>query len=245
MRVRSTLLFVALSVFVLPACSHEQAPTACGSGALGVARVQTIGRDSPPAPDLLATGEVVLSFDDGPDPGRTRAVLDQLASECTEASFFLMGKRAEDHPEVVSEIVERGHSVGGHSWVHANLTLMPAEEAVADAQRSNDAVAAAIGTPVSFFRFPFIATTPELSEAIADAGLIDITVNISGEDWANIPPEGSIELIMARLEANGRRGIILLHDPFPQSDVRTRLLLEALKADDYRVVALRPEAGAS
>src|SRR5207237_3827703 len=71
--------------------------------------------------DFLADREVVLTFDDGPWPGHTPAVLKALADECTKAVFFPIGKHASYHPEILRQVAAAGHTVGAHTWSHANL----------------------------------------------------------------------------------------------------------------------------
>ncbi len=232
---------IGVGILLLASCSHDRGVSGpCGEGALGTARIQTVSLDSGYVPDLLAAGEVILTFDDGPHASRTRRVLDLLDRDCVQATFFLIGREAENHPDQVREIVARGHTLGGHSWDHPYLSKRPVAEAVANIQRGMQAIEAATGAPVLMFRFPFIDTSPELSEAVWQAGYLDVTVTVDGADWLDQTPEDSVARVMAGLEARGRRGIILLHDPYRASDRRTRLLLEALKAENYKVVALKP-----
>jgi peptidoglycan-N-acetylglucosamine deacetylase len=234
-------VIIALGAALLAACSHDRGPPGpCGPSALGTARTLTVGLDAGPVPDLLSRGEVVLTFDDGPHPSRTRRVLDLLDRECVQATFFLLGTEADANPAMVREILTRGHSVGAHSWNHARLTETSIEEAVANIEQGASAIEAATGRPVLMFRFPYVDTSPALSEAVLQAGFLDVTVTVDGRDWLNIPPSASVQQILDRLNANGRKGIVLLHDPFRSSDQRTRLLIDALKAADYRVVALQP-----
>src|SRR4029077_3494499 len=97
--------------------------------ALGVARVVEI--DTTGAPgfgfehfkqfDFLGDKELVLTFDDGPWPANTPAVLKALADECTKAVFFPIGKHATSHPEILKQVAAAGHTVGAHTWSHANL----------------------------------------------------------------------------------------------------------------------------
>ncbi|MFN7163645.1 MAG: polysaccharide deacetylase family protein [Hyphomonas sp.] len=228
-------------LLTLAACSHDRGIAGpCGDGALGTSRIQTVSLDTGYVPDLLAPGEVILTFDDGPHPSRTRRVLDLLDRDCVQATFFLIGTEARDQPDRVREIVARGHTLGGHSWDHPYLSKVAVGEAVENIRSGMQAIEAATGTPVLMFRFPFIDTTPELSEAVWQAGYLDVTVTVDGADWLDQTPEESVGRVMAGLEARGRRGIILLHDPYRGSDRRTRLLLEALKAENYKVVALKP-----
>ena len=226
---------------LLAACSHDRAPPGpCGPSALGTSRVQILGLDAGPVPDLLMRGEVAITFDDGPHPSRTRRVLDLLERECVQGTFFLLGTQAQAYPEMVREIQARGHSVGAHSWDHARLTESTIEDAIEDIDQGAAAIESATGRPVMLFRFPYIDTSAELSGAVRDAGYLDVTVTVDGSDWLKMSPTASVNQIIDRLEATGRKGIILIHDPFRSSDQRTRLLIDALKAADYRVVALQP-----
>ena len=230
-----------LCILMLGACSHDRGPAAaCGPGVLGTSRVQVVSLESGYVPDLLAENEVVLTFDDGPHPNRTKRVLDLLDDQCVQATFFLVGREAKDSPGLVREIRSRGHTLGGHSWDHPHLSKLPVAGAVSNIEAGMEAIEAATGEDVLMFRFPFIDTSPELSDAVREAGYLDVTATADGADWLNEPPEASVDRILNKLDAGGRRGIILLHDPFGASDRRTRKLLEALKAENYRVVALQP-----
>lgn len=211
----------------------------CGPDSLGVSRTITLTSATPPVESLLEEGEIVLTFDDGPHLFRTRSVLEALEAECTQASFFLLGKAAVAHPDVVREILAGNHTIGSHSWNHANLAQLPLEDAMTNALAGKAAVDEAAGAPTVLLRLPFIETTPELSAALAEEGLIPVTVTVDGEDWTNNTAEASVAMIMAKLEANDRRGIVLLHDPMRASALRTSTLLKQLRKHGYRVVALK------
>lgn len=229
-------------LLALTGCMGGTSEAECGEDALGVSRTLLLTPDSPPPLDQLAPGEVILSFDDGPDLFRTPGVLKALGAECTRATFFLLGREAEARPGLAKDILAAGHSVGSHSLDHANLAELSVEDALANAAAGREAVEAAIGQATPLFRYPFVATTPELSAAMTDAGLIDVTVTADGADWTRNAPEDSVAMILAKLEQTDRRGIILLHDPFAKSAARTRLLLQSLKDEGYQIVALEQPA---
>ena len=220
-----------------------QIPNTCGPEAIGVKRYIELSPTSDSLFDLLKPGEVVLTFDDGPDPVGTPAVLQELGQECTRATFFLLGKAADARPDLVREIIAHGHTVGSHSWDHTYLPGRSIRKAVANARRAADAVDAATGQHTPFFRYPFVAATVELSQAIRDEGLIEIWVTADGNDWNHNTPEEATGLILSKLEAADRRGIIVLHDPVKASAKRTRHLLHALKENGYQVVALQAAGG--
>src|SRR5262245_38285303 len=101
--------------------------------ALGTARVVEIDTTGGPGfgwehfkmHDFLRNGEVVLTFDDGPWPGNTPAVLKALADQCVRATFFPIGKHATYYPEILKQVAAAGHSVGSHTWGHKDLSRKP------------------------------------------------------------------------------------------------------------------------
>ena len=98
--------------------------------ALGIGRVVEIDTTGGPGfgfehfkqLDFLRDHEVVLTFDDGPWPVNTPAVLKALADECTTGIFFSIGKHATYYPEILKQVLAAGHTIGSHTWSHATLT---------------------------------------------------------------------------------------------------------------------------
>src|SRR5437762_9216390 len=121
----------ALMTFVATA----EAAECSRKDALGTSRVLSVDAASYPRVGLksfpqtlpLEDHEVVLTFDDGPWPATDQKVLAALAHECVRATFFLIGKPASEHPELVKRMAAEGHTVGHHSWSHHNLKYMKGE----------------------------------------------------------------------------------------------------------------------
>ncbi|MEL6244927.1 MAG: polysaccharide deacetylase family protein [Pseudomonadota bacterium] len=237
----------------LMACAASFAAAAiaespCGADALGVSRTIEVSAETGRIEPLLADKEVVLTFDDGPDRYRTPEVLEVLASECVTATFFLLGREARGKSKLVRRIVEDGHTLGGHGYTHENMALMDHDDALKNAGRGLAAVERALngrkpkGEPqeISFFRAPFLATTERLSSDIKANGIAEIGVTVDGKDWTGNSAEEIVETIMAGLDAGPGKGVILLHDPFDNAVLATRLLLNRLKAEGYSIVALAP-----
>lgn len=241
---RIPFILSAFAALSLPLAVHAD----CAPDALGVSRVLEISQDSGPISPQLAEKEVVITYDDGPGGSRTRKVLKELEAECVTATFFLRGDMAKRRRKDVQRIAAAGHTIGGHGWAHANLALMEPGKAKRDIQRGLDAIEKALDwrtkdrttPPVTLFRYPFLATTPEVTAIVREMGLIEIGVTADGEDWAKMPVDQSVGIVMTGLEAAGNRGIILLHDPFADAPKRTRRLLDRLKQDGFSVVALQP-----
>jgi peptidoglycan/xylan/chitin deacetylase (PgdA/CDA1 family) len=118
--------------------------------------------------DFLRDKEVVLTFDDGPWPGNTPAVLKALADECLKATFFEIGKHASWHPEITKQVIGAGMTVGTHTWSHQDLARNPyakdIEQAKAEIEMGISAVhmAAGGGKVAPFFRFPALQHPPQL-----------------------------------------------------------------------------------
>jgi hypothetical protein len=111
--------------------------------------------------DFLRDKEVVLTFDDGPRPGSTEAVLKALADECLRATFFEVGQMASWHPEVTKQVIDAGMTVGTHTWSHKDLARIPYEKAEQEIDMANSALSAAAGGKIApFFRFPYLAQPP-------------------------------------------------------------------------------------
>lgn len=111
--------------------------------------------------------EIALTFDDGPDPNWTRPVLDLLDAHGQHATFFVIGARAERHPELIREIVSRGHEIGNHTWDHSYLTpLMHPEALEEELTRTNQLIEGLIGDRVRWFRPPVGLVSPRVVSAV-------------------------------------------------------------------------------
>jgi peptidoglycan/xylan/chitin deacetylase (PgdA/CDA1 family) len=103
----------------------------------------------------VASGAVALTFDDGPHPVYTPAVLDRLAAHGVRATFFVVGARAEAHPELVARIVRDGHALGHHSWAHGRAEETAPATLVAEVRRTEALLERLTGRRPRLFRPPF------------------------------------------------------------------------------------------
>src|SRR5665647_1679438 len=137
-----------------PAAAPVATKATCDNpNALGVERVVQIDTTGGPgfgfehfkAYDFLRDKEVVLTFDDGPWPGNTPAVLKALADQCTKALFFSIGKHAGYYPNILKQIVAGGHTLGTHTWSHKDLSKLSTQDATAEIEKGIAAVSIALG----------------------------------------------------------------------------------------------------
>jgi len=222
-------------------------------GTLGTSRVLAIDPKTYPRVGLksfpqtlpLADHEVVLTFDDGPWPATTSKILQALARECVRATFFLIGKPASEHPELVRRIAEQGHTVGHHTWTHHNLKYMKPEAANGEIDRGIAAVEMAlhgVASPIPstpLFRFPYFEMTPATLEGLQSRGIAVFGADLWASDWNPMKPEQQLRLLTERLNV-ARKGIILLHDPKSQTAAMLPAFLRYLRENHYRVVHLVP-----
>ncbi|MGD9895969.1 MAG: polysaccharide deacetylase family protein [Candidatus Methylacidiphilaceae bacterium] len=161
-------------------------------------------------PSAARRGLIALTFDDGPDPEVTPAILDLLDANGAKASFFCIGKRAKRHPELIREMVRRGHSVENHSFRHSNLfACYPLGALRREIARAQAILAACSGAAPRFFRAPMGFRNPLLDPALARAGLHYVSWTRRGFDTACRKPE----TVLHRLTRNLAEGdILLLHD---------------------------------
>jgi len=195
----------------------------------------------------LREKEVILTFDDGPIPGKTDQVLATLRQFGVKATFLMVGQMAANYPAIARRVVGQGHSIGGHTFNHANLASAGTSRALNDIDNGNAAVGRVTGTEVGFFRFPYLADTGGLRNAVASRGMVILDVDIDSKDYFSSDPATIASRTMAQVRAR-RKGIILMHDIHGRTAAMLPMLLSQLKAGGYKVVALqykrsrRPEA---
>jgi peptidoglycan/xylan/chitin deacetylase (PgdA/CDA1 family) len=219
------------------------------SGTLGTSRTLAVDAATTPRVGLknfpqtlpLRDHEVVLTFDDGPWPPTTPKVLAALAHECVLATFFLIGKPASEHPELVRRIAAEGHSIGHHTWLHRSLKQIKPEETDEEINHGIEAVEMALhgvatSTPSTpFFRFPGFETTPETLDRLQSRGIMVFGADLWASDWNRMTPQQELKLITGRLDAAGK-GIILFHDTRAQTAAMLPDFLRYLRDNQYRVV---------
>jgi peptidoglycan/xylan/chitin deacetylase (PgdA/CDA1 family) len=221
--------------------------------ALGTSRVLTVDPATTPRVGLksfpqtlpLEDHEVVLTFDDGPWPATDRKILAALAQECVRATFFLIGKPASEHPELVRRMAAEGHTVAHHTWTHHNLKYMKPEAAIGEIDKGISAVEAALHgkattTPSTpFFRFPFFEMTQATQDSLQTRGIAVFGADLWASDCNPMTPAEQLKLLTERLR-EARKGIILLHDPKAQTAAMLPAFLRWLRDNKYRVVHIVP-----
>jgi peptidoglycan/xylan/chitin deacetylase (PgdA/CDA1 family) len=152
---------------------------------------------------------MALTFDDGPNPAVTPALLDLLDRHDVRATFFVIGKHVHTVPELAREISTRGHALGNHTQTHPRLTFCSPSRTMRELDQCSDAIEAATGKKPSWMRPPFGFRSPILDGIARKRGSRGVVMwSASARDWVPQPAE----FVIARLRHARGGDIVLLHD---------------------------------
>jgi peptidoglycan/xylan/chitin deacetylase (PgdA/CDA1 family) len=228
-------------------------PVCLNPNAMGVARVVEIDTTGGPgfgfqhfkSYDFLNDREVVLTFDDGPWLGHTPAVLKALADQCVRATFFSIGKHATYYPEILKRVVAAGHTVGSHTWSHADLQATVRNEGLEAAKEQFEKGASAVrmtaGAPIApFFRFPDLRHPPEMLTYLGERNVASFSTDVDSWDFKIKKPEELTKSLMGKVRKAGK-GIILMHDFQKVTSIALPQILEQLRQEGFKVVHIVPK----
>lgn len=222
----SRRVFLALGgLTLLSACAAERPPAPGMTPATGPPPSPAPPQPSPsptripvqrepryvvPASDAGKGSKVVaLTLDDGPDPAYTPQILKILRKYDVTATFFVIGRSAAAHPDLIRSLVDDGHVVGTHTWSHANLGRLPAGEVRTEIRRAVETVTATTGRTPRLFRAPYGRWSRTVHTECAAMGQTSIAWDVDPRDWDN-PGAGPISSRV--LDQVGNRSIVLTHD---------------------------------
>lgn len=151
-----------------------------------------------------------LTFDDGPDPEHTPAVLDLLQRHGARATFFLVGELIDRHPDVVRRIVDEGHQLGNHSWSHPFMPDLPIAAQIEEIARTDACLAAYDGRARHPFRPPFGNFSHELLLHFARTGRTIAFWSYNSNDYRRLPAAILLEKVRTNPPRSG--DVVLMHD---------------------------------
>lgn len=185
---------------------------------------------------------VALTFDDGPDEPVTRQILDLLDKYSVPATFFVTGVNAGGRPEIVAEIIARGHSIGNHSFHHNPFLMLKSSPVIYREILALQELLQKMGVHTLAFRPPVGIVNPKLTPLMEKLSMYCITFSCRAGDFGNRRVKGISEKILKKVRSDD---IILLHDVKPhRADDREILLneienlLSGLHARGLKVVPL-------
>ncbi|HZQ23129.1 MAG TPA: polysaccharide deacetylase family protein [Terriglobales bacterium] len=153
--------------------------------------------------------KLALTYDDGPNDPHTLRLLDVLSKYQVRATFFMIGRYAEGRPDIVRQLVERGHAIGNHTYSHPNLIFCSSRETRREIEKCAHILEETAGIRAKLFRPPFGGRLPRTLRVLRALQLEPVMWNVTGWDW-NVPRADEIERkVSARIRGGN---IILLHD---------------------------------
>ncbi|MBK8227972.1 MAG: polysaccharide deacetylase family protein [Flavobacteriales bacterium] len=184
----------------------------------------------------LPEGQLALTYDDGPAPDRTPALLDLLKREQVQATFFCIGERVERAPELAKRIVDEGHAIAVHTHRHPWWWgFMPASIASKEIARCGAAIAKATGSAPALMRPPFGVTSPATARAMRRSGLMPVAWDLRSFDTMSI----DADLLAARVVPQLKRSsIVLMHDTAPSAIGLTQELIREARTLGRKFVRL-------
>ena len=239
----------------------EQAPTGGSRVVRADPRTNLIVAESlttTPSPWVIkkfgdAEGKVALTFDDGPDGRWTPAILDTLASRGVHATFFVVGRDADEHPGLLRRVYREGHEIGNHTYSHRNLSLTKPWIARLELVANARLIETILNRRTVLFRPPYFGdaepTTADELEPVAVAtrlGYTTVGVHIDSEDWRLKDPAMIVaETMRKRRDGNN---IVLMHDSGGDRTATVAALgpiIDSLKARGDTIVLVSDLAGVS
>lgn len=197
--------------------------TGLGACAASFAGTQAAARDLIALPDDLVNADaatitavstpspvVAMTFDDGPHPTNTPRLLDMLRERGLRATFYLIGNRVVQYPDIVRRIAQEGHEIGNHSWSHPFLNRMSDRAVTLEIDQTTNAIFQVTGRPPVTFRPPYGAFTRRQRTALhANRTLPTILWSVDPQDWRR---PGASTVANRILSGTRQGGIILSHD---------------------------------
>ena len=239
------LLGLVLNVF---ATTLYAADCSDPSRVLGVSRTIVIdtsggpkfGKVQYPNTLNLRKGEVVLTFDDGPHPQRTKQILQALAKHCTKATFFPVGRMMRAYPDTIKMVADAGHTIGAHSYSHPNLKRKSFKRAQFEIEKSFEIALNKTGGPVApFFRFPGLADSPQLRKYLSSRDIAMFSVDVISGDTRYFNSRDIVKNTMSQLRRRGG-GLVLFHDLKKATARALPTLLQQMHKEGFKVVHIVP-----
>jgi len=181
--------------------------------------------------------QVILTFDDGPDPIYTPPILDILKREKVPAVFFVIGIQGENNIPLLQRIYKEGHEIGNHTFTHPNIALVSADRAAKEMETTRLLIEAVTGKSTVLFRAPYNADAEPTTEAELKPIALSKAQNyytvgesIDPNDWEKGVSADSVYIrTIKQYEANPDKGIILLHDAGGDREATVKALPRIIK----------------
>ena len=176
--------------------------------------------------------KIALTFDDGPHPYYTEQLLDGLKERNVKATFFVLGKHAEQYPELVERMNEEGHLIGNHTYSHMQLSQRNSEAFKEELIRTNELIEELTGQEVQYVRPPYGTWDKKFEKEL---NMFPVLWNIDPLDWSSKNVAGIVQKVKNKAKENG---IILMHDEYKTTVTAALQIVDELKEEGYEFVTV-------
>jgi peptidoglycan-N-acetylglucosamine deacetylase len=178
---------------------------------------------------------IAISFDDGPTPGVTEVVLDELKKRNLHATFFMIGQRLVEAPELGRRVVAEGHEVGNHTFTHPKLNTLPEAQVEGEIQKAQDAIGEVLSQRPAWLRPPYGALRRDQAHLATDKQLGVVLWSVDSRDWSQ---PGEAKIVDTILTQTKPGSIILCHDLHQQTGNCIGQILDGLLARNFEFVTM-------
>ncbi len=184
---------------------------------------------------------IALTFDDGPQANVTPKVLEVLKEHGVKATFFVLGDRVKQHPEILRMIVNDGHEIGNHTYSHRLLTAMTTNLIEREVYETQELIRQSAGVETHMFRPPYGAYRNSTKQILQEAGLMNIVLwSVDPEDWHVRNSQHIVDAVTNRVQSGA---IIVCHDIYKSTLNALPDMITSLKGMGYELVTVNELCG--
>lgn len=175
---------------------------------------------------------IAITFDDGPSAKYTPQLLDGLKERNVKASFFVIGKMAEENPKLIQREKEEGHLIGNHTYNHVDISKISDEDAVLEIQKTNQVIEKVTKDNVEYLRAPFGSWKKNL---VGRMNVFPVAWSVDPLDWTTENADEIVNKVVTEVKEND---IILLHDCYQSSVDAALRIIDILRKEGYEFVTV-------
>lgn len=180
----------------------------------------------------LSEKKIAITFDDGPHPVYTEKLLKGLKKRNIKATFFVLGQKAKEHPEIIEQMKEDGHIIGNHTYTHIQLRSSNREKFRDELVLTNEVISSITGEEVQYVRPPYGTWDKKLEEEL---NMFPVLWNVDPNDWCT----GNADKVTRRIVDKAKENsIILLHDCYQSSVDAALASIDILTKEGYEFVTV-------
>lgn len=184
------------------------------------------------ANSIADSKKIAITFDDGPHPYYTEQLLDGLKERNAKATFFVLGKHAEQYPELVKRMSDEGHLIGNHTYSHVQLSKRNSETFKEELMKTSELIEELTGQEVQYVRPPYGTWDKKFEEEL---NMFPVLWNIDPLDWSSSNVSGIVKKVTSKAKENS---IILMHDEYKTTVTAALQVIDELQKQGYEFVTV-------